>query len=162
MPVWLGFEILWKLRSVWITFFLLDGLFEAFIECKTFFHPTFFFQMRKHIFDAICHTMYDCAWMKCLCFKIHFYGLFLLLKFANFSPMHTLRACWCNLFLLYLRRYFYLDARSSHRISFFIFGTQKPFLFKHLRMRHEVFRLYALDSIIHVLLINSAWIMKNH
>ena len=65
--IWLGFEILWKLWSVWITFFLPEGLYEAFIGLKTFsFYSAFMFQIRKHISDSICHAMYDYAWMKCL------------------------------------------------------------------------------------------------
>ena len=48
IPAWLRFKILWKLRSVWITFFLPEGLSKAFIECKTpFFHSVLLFQIRK-------------------------------------------------------------------------------------------------------------------
>ena len=107
------FEKLW---SVWITFFPLEGLSKAFIECKTLFPLTFFFQIRKHISDVMCHAMYDCAWMKCLCIRFTFM-VFSFIKFANFSPMHTLRACLCSSFSV--RRYFCLDACPSHHISFF-------------------------------------------
>ena len=49
-----------------LPFFLPEGLSESFIGCKTLFHFAYLFQIRKHISDAMCHAMYDCAWMKCL------------------------------------------------------------------------------------------------
>ena len=74
LPVWLGFEILWKLRSIWIIIFLPENLSKAFIECKTLFYSVFLFQIRKHISDAMCecYVMYDLAWMKFLCIRFTF------------------------------------------------------------------------------------------
>ena len=91
-------------------------------DARTF-HSAFLFQIRKHISDAMCHAMYDYAWMKCLFIRFTFM-IFSFIKIATFSPMHTLRACWCSLFLFYLRRYFYIDACLLHRISFFALGNK--------------------------------------
>ena len=63
--------------SLEFIFFLLEGLSEAFIKCETLLHSVFLFQIRKHISDAICHAMYDCAWMKCLCIGFTFMFFFL-------------------------------------------------------------------------------------
>ena len=125
---WLGFMVLWKLWSIWIIFFFSEGLSEAFIGCETLFHSTFLFQIRKHMSNAICecHVMIVHEWNVCALDSLLW--SFLLLKFAIFSPIHTLRAHWCSLFLLYLRRYFPLDAYPLHRISFFVLGTQKTIL----------------------------------
>ena len=38
-----------------------EGLFEAFIKCKTLFHSASLFQIKKHISDGMCRAMYDCA-----------------------------------------------------------------------------------------------------
>ena len=96
---WLGFEILWKLRYVWITFFLPEGFSKALIRCETFFYSTFLFQIRKHISDGMCecYVMYDFAWVKYLCIGFTFM-VFSFIKFALFSPMHTLQVCWFSLF----------------------------------------------------------------
>ena len=74
LPIWLGFEILWKLRFVWIIIFLPEDLSKAFIGCKTLFYSVFLFQIRKHISDAMCecYVMYDLAWMKFLCIRFTF------------------------------------------------------------------------------------------
>ena len=58
--------------SLEFIFFLPEGLSEAFIGCKTLLHSAFLFQIRKHVSDAVCRVMYDCAWMKCLCICFHF------------------------------------------------------------------------------------------
>ena len=92
-------------------------------SARPFFHSAFFFQIRKHISDAMCHAMYDRAWMKCLCIRFTFM-VFSFIKFANFSPMHPLRACWCSLFLLCPIRDFCLDSCLLHRISFFVLGNK--------------------------------------
>ena len=42
-PAWLGFENLWRLRSIWIAFFLPESLSKAFVGCKTLFHSVFLF-----------------------------------------------------------------------------------------------------------------------
>ena len=94
-----------------------EGLSKAFIGYKALFCPAFFFQIRKHVSDAMCE--YDFTWMKCLCIRFTFM-IFSFIKITTFSAMHTLQACWCSLFLLFLKRYFCLDARPSHRILFFV------------------------------------------
>ena len=104
--------------SLEFIFFLPEGLSKAFVGCKTLLHSAFLFQIKKHVSDAVCRVMYDCAWMKCSCIGFHFMFFF---KLATFSPMHSLQACWCSLFLLCLRRYFCLDTCPSHRILFFLF-----------------------------------------
>ena len=145
--------------SMEFIFFLSEGLFEAFIRCETLLHSAFIFQIGKHITDAVCRAMYDCAWMKCSCIGFHF---MLFCKFATFSPIHTLQACWCSLFLLCLRRYiFCLDTCLSHRILLFVLGNG-TFLFEPLSIKHRAFRLCALDFTTLVLSINSTWIMKNY
>ena len=83
----------------------------------------------------MCHGKYDCAWMKCLCIRFTFM-VFSFIKFANFSPVHTLRACWCSLFLFCPRRDFCLDACPSHRISFLVLG----------RKNHSCSSLYAWNT----------------
>ena len=62
MPLWLGFGILWKLWSVWITFFLLEGLSKAFVECKTLFHSTFLFQINIHLMRCVMQCMIVHEW----------------------------------------------------------------------------------------------------
>ena len=141
------------------TFFLPEGLSEAFIKCETPLHSAFLFQIWKHISDAICHAIYACAWMKCLC--IVSLLCFSFYQIATFSPMHTLQACWCSLFFLCLRRYSCFNTCLSHRISLFVLWNE-TFLFKPLSMKHKAFHLYALDFTALVLSINSAWIMKNY
>ena len=65
MPSLLGFETFWK-PLIWLNYlFSSEGLSKAFIECKTLFHSISLFQIRRQIFDAMCHAMYDCARMKC-------------------------------------------------------------------------------------------------
>ena len=120
MLVWLGFEILWKLQSVWNSFFLSKDLSKAFIGRKTPFHSTFLFQDKKTY--IWCNMMYDFAWMTCLCIRFTF--MIFSYYSATFLPMYTLWTCWCYLFLLFLRRYFRLDACPSHRISFSNLGNK--------------------------------------
>ena len=131
-------------------------------RCEILFHSAFLFQIKKHIFDAVCecYVMYDFAWMKCLCIRFTFM-VFSFIKFANFSLMHTLRICWYNLFLLYLRIYFCLDSCPLHHISFFVLGNKKH-SYSSLYVRNTgLFRFYTINFTILVLSINFAWIIKN-
>ena len=73
-------------------FFPSEGLSEAFIGRKTFFfHSASLFQIRKHISNAMCHAMYDCAWMKCLSIKTHFFN-----SFSSFIVL-TNAKCKCHM-----------------------------------------------------------------
>ena len=86
VEIWSSLKILihWILSS-----FSPKGLSEAFIGCKTFLHSAFLFQMRKHVSDAVCCVMYDCAWMKCLCIGFHFMFFFL----SNLPLSHPCILC---------------------------------------------------------------------
>ena len=163
MSGWLGSEILWKLRFVWIIFFLPEGLSEAFIGYETPFHSTFLFQIRKHISDAMCecYVMYDFPWIKCLCIRFIF-TVFSFIKFATFSSMHTLRACWCSLFLLYLRRYFCLDTYPSRCILFFVLGNKTHSCLSLYVWKAGFFVFVFLDLATLVSSINFSRIMKIH
>ena len=138
-----------KLWFVWVFFFLPECLFETFIWCETLFHSVLLFQIRKHISDAMCHAMYDCTWMKYLCIRFTFM-VFFFIKFATFSPIHTLRACWCSLFLL-------LGDISismlAHRIMSLFLET-KTVLVQAFMYETQVFS-YALDFTTLVLSLNS-------
>ena len=72
--------------------FLPEGLFETFIRCETPLYSAFLFQIWNHISDAICHAMYDCAWVKCLCIGFtfmffSFYQICHLLAHAYFAGL---------------------------------------------------------------------------
>ena len=87
MTVWLGFRILWKLWFAWITFFLPEGLSEAFIGCKTLFYSAFLFQIKKiYLMSCVnamwCMTLHE--WNVCALDSLLWY--FLLLNLPSFRP----------------------------------------------------------------------------
>ena len=137
LPVWLRFEILWR--------FWFNGIYPL-SPRRSFWS---FYQVRDpssfyiHISDRK-----TCIWCSMSCnvwscmneMLVHWFRfyVFLFIKFATFSPMHTLQACWCSLSLLCLRRYFCTDTCLSHRILLFVFGNE-TFLFKPLNMKKKDF-----------------------
>ena len=149
-----------KFKSIWIIFFLPEGLSEAFIGCKTL-HSCFRWE------EDICLMQYanvmQCMILherKCPCIK--FISFILSLLDLPLSHPCTLHGSVVFVYFFYPKKQFYLDIFQPRRISFFHFWKQTHFLFNHLSMKHRTFRLYALDFTTLALSINFAWIMKNH
>ena len=79
LPVWLHFDFITHVYRIGLTpltpsswdslktliclnyLFSPEGLSEAFIGCKALFHSASLFQIRKHISNVMCHSLYDCA-----------------------------------------------------------------------------------------------------
>ena len=122
MPTWLGFEILWKLRSIWITFFLPEGLFEAFIGSKTFFQSTFLFQIRKtHIWCNVSCNVWLCMNETFEYLNLFFIQIYFIPLFKIYYPSLPMRSLYglalliCYASVLFSEKYFFL--RTSYRIT---------------------------------------------
>ena len=142
MPIWLGFEVLW--RFWFIGFYLLSSRrsFWSFYQVRD---PSSFY---IHISDrktCIWCSMSCNVWLYMNEMLMHWFPfyVFLFIKFATFLPVHTLQACWCSLFLFCPRRYFHLDTCPSRCVLLFVLGN-RTFLFDPLSIKHMAFRLCSL------------------
>ena len=157
MPIWLRFEVLWRLEFI---SFLPEGLSKAFIRGKTLLHSAFLFQIGKHMSDAICYAMYDCAWMKCLCIGFNFM-FFFSSNLPPFCPCILCRPVGAISLPSALGDIF-VSIRACRIVSYLPFFGNETFLFKPLNMKHKTFLLYALDFTTLMSSINFAWLMKNY
>ena len=160
MPVWLRFEVLWRFWLIGIYLLSPRRSFWSFYQVQ---NPSSFCIPISNKKTYVCCNTSCNIWLCMNEMLVHWFQfyVFLFIKFATFSLMHTLSACWCSLFLLYLKRYFCLDTCPLHHILFFVLRNE-TFLFKLLSMKRRTSHLYALDFTTLVLSIDSAWIMKNY
>ena len=75
-------DILWKNSDLSELPSSFRRSFWSFYRVQNLFRSTSLFQIRQQISDAICHAMYDCAWMKCpSIFLDSFFSFFIFPRF---------------------------------------------------------------------------------